>query len=1280
MNDKGLKDFDVLAILEPHLHQDIDTGEPNPGIYHQWQPLVPTSQRKDGAIQHRYRSMLWVNNKALARQLPVDSYDITAAVIRSGQAQMIIAAVYDANTKGSIVERNANLLGKLELVQEAVTQARAEAGRDTPVLICTDLNRHDAIWAGVQPIAARRHEGDLIVDFAQTLGLVSLLEPGTITWEHQTQDVSSTIDVIWGSVEVQDQLQWCRLYREDHGSDHQAIEIQFGQEAARPRPYKPRWELSKADWPAINTRLQQTWRLDSIRENPANIDQVAESLVTAVQDAIQAETPLARPSPYVKRWWSIDLTILRNAMTSMRNAVRTAQRRGHEVDTLKARLRQARQQYYTEMDRQKRRHWRSFLEDPANIWKANQYAKLARTARAIPALRDGDRLAETDEEKAVVLLHTFFPIPPVPQGDDLPIQAGQEPRPVVGMPAIVTMGEAKEAILSSNPRKAPGRDGLPFLVWQKVLDTVLPTITWLYSVSLKTGYVPKSWRTARMVPIPKPNKPDYSLPKAYRPISLLPTISKGLERIVAKRLAYLAEKLGLLPENHFGGRRKRSSEQALDVLMEAILRAWRTNRVASVITFDVQGAFNGVHTSVLCSRLEQRGVHPVLVRWVKGFCEGRQGEVVIGQHTSALQTIQHAGIPQGSPLSPILYVFYNASLVESEVTAQGGSIGFIDDYTAWAVAHTAEEGTRLLQQQVVPKAEQWAQASGATFEADKTGLVHFTRTARRTSGHTSLQFQGVTVAPQPHMKVLGVILDQGLHMTAHIERVCTSARKKCLAIGRLRGMRPKQMRQLYQSVVLPTLLYGASTWFAQGRRGIQRLISRCDRVQALGAKMVIGAFKTVAGVVAVDEAGLDAVEETLGRRMALHLVSSMAQPKKHLARAAMAGYHTRGAKHCSPLYGTWEANYQTVQKDAKTEITPALAVEMAPWAQGGQELQLLVLDRPQALRKLAQAQTQSGSVLMYTDASARNKVCGIGLVGPDDTNLVGSHTIGWASTCSVLAAEVRAIGAAVCYLLGAYNEKHFYIATDSQEAIQLLQQKGRKAKAREVVQGTLQAVDNALSKGIGITVLWIPAHSGIPGNEAAHWASQDATRGGCKPTQDPKLRVREKALVIKRLETERPWKSTTQKRERVGRHTYALDAALPGKHTLKLYGLLSREDAGILAQARTGHTHLNAYLKRIGAAEVAACQCGRASETVRHILLDCETWKAEREELRECAGGRWGDMSYLLGGYSHRLDPQSWKNVDGPRSQWKPDTAMVLRTIQFLKQTGRMAALAATQQ
>ena len=118
---------------------------------------------------------------------------------------------------------------------------------------------------------------------------------------------------------------------------------------------------------------------------------------------------------------------------------------------------------------------------------------------------------------------------------------------------------------------------------------------------------------AKIVVLRKPNKPDYSVPKAYRPISLLETISKGLEAVVARRLSYLAETYRLLPENHFGGRPQRSAEQALNLLVEKIHEAWRVYKVLSLVSFDVQGAFNGVHPSVLAGRLRERRVPGDLV-------------------------------------------------------------------------------------------------------------------------------------------------------------------------------------------------------------------------------------------------------------------------------------------------------------------------------------------------------------------------------------------------------------------------------------------------------------------------------------------------------------------------------------------------------------------------------------------------------------------------------------------------------------------------------------------
>jgi hypothetical protein len=91
---------------------------------------------------------------------------------------------------------------------------------------------------------------------------------------------------------------------------------------------------------------------------------------------------------------------------------------------------------------------------------------------------------------------------------------------------------------------------------------------------MSLGYHPKQWRNAKIVLLRKPGKPDYSIPDAYRPISLLNTLGKLLEAVVARRLSNLAEKHSLLPDTQFGGRPGRTTEQALLVLSNAIDWAW----------------------------------------------------------------------------------------------------------------------------------------------------------------------------------------------------------------------------------------------------------------------------------------------------------------------------------------------------------------------------------------------------------------------------------------------------------------------------------------------------------------------------------------------------------------------------------------------------------------------------------------------------------------------------------------------------------------------------------
>ncbi|KAF4311312.1 reverse transcriptase [Botryosphaeria dothidea] len=192
-------------------------------------------------------------------------------------------------------------------------------------------------------------------------------------------------------------------------------------------------------------------------------------------------------------------------------------------------------------------------------------------------------------------------------------------------------------------------------------------------------------------------KDDYTDPKSYRPIALTNTIGKILESIIARRMSYLVERFDLLPQSHIGGRRGRSTEHAVHLLVETVHSAWNSAepRVATLLQLDVSGAYDNVSHPRLLHNLRKRRIGGRALEWIRSFLSERQTKLKLSDGAEACYGTP-SGIPQGSPLSPMLYLFYNADLLET-CAAQGVMvIGYIDDVNLLAVSSSTEENCRLL--------------------------------------------------------------------------------------------------------------------------------------------------------------------------------------------------------------------------------------------------------------------------------------------------------------------------------------------------------------------------------------------------------------------------------------------------------------------------------------------------------------------------------------------------------------------------------------------------------
>jgi retron-type reverse transcriptase len=277
------------------------------------------------------------------------------------------------------------------------------------------------------------------------------------------------------------------------------------------------------------------------------------------------------------------------------------------------------------------------------------------------------------------------------------------------------------------PNKAPGPDGITNQVLKKALPLIEKHLQAILQASLNLGYFSKIFRTSTTVVMHKPGKPDYTRSKAYRPIALENTMGKIFKSVIAEILSYLTEVYKLLPDHHYGGKPGRSTEDALIALSESIHQAWKQKKVFSAVFQDIAGVFNNVHHKRLIYNLRMRRIPIVIVNLLQGFLEKRLTKLLFNGEKSDGIAIP-SGIPQGSPLSPLLYIYYNAELLEVQPECNHDAslaLGFIDD-VIYGVRVISTRSNVWTLKHMLQQAEVWRKRHGSQFEQSKYILIHFT--------------------------------------------------------------------------------------------------------------------------------------------------------------------------------------------------------------------------------------------------------------------------------------------------------------------------------------------------------------------------------------------------------------------------------------------------------------------------------------------------------------------------------------------------------------------------
>lgn len=235
-----------------------------------------------------------------------------------------------------------------------------------------------------------------------------------------------------------------------------------------------------------------------------------------------------------------------------------------------------------------------------------------------------------------------------------------------------------------------------------------------------------------------------------------------------------------------------------------------------MVLMDVTGAYDNALHARLLHNLQKRRLG-TLVPWISAFLTGRSTRIRMAEGVSeAIPTT--TGIPQGSPLSPILYQFYNADLIEDCSRDGVVASGWVDDVSLITEGKTEEDNIRRLKA-ANEWADLWARRHASVFDHKKYKLIHFINPNTDVQPrHTALPLENVTVhATKDAERYLGIWLDPELTFEKHREKAVAKAGTSLQAIrglaGSTWGASLTVMWRLYQAIIIPQMLHGIAAWF-----------------------------------------------------------------------------------------------------------------------------------------------------------------------------------------------------------------------------------------------------------------------------------------------------------------------------------------------------------------------------------------------------------------------------------------------------------------------------------
>lgn len=743
------------------------------------------------------------------------------------------ARIYSCYTSRN--DTDENFASFLDDIQMSVRECDSQ----TNILIGGDFNAWSQEWGS----ARNDLRGGQLADLAASLDL--MVENSGSTATYRRINAESVIDVTFARLVAPAAIRgWKVLDGEESASDHRYITFTLDQTPGSDDPANDLtrgWSYRQLNPAALATHLANTAKPNVDEDTTAS--QAAEQLTKYLEAACDSCMPpraTGRNGKKQVHWWSNELAELRSSTTKLRRAHQRSARRNDDQHVTEA---------HREAYRAKRKELRNAIRDSqtaswTDLCKAVDDDPWGLPYRVVTKKIGRRRPGVEAHGMEESIADHLFPNPPATDWS-------QEPRLIddLAPPEAdpFTPEELREACLRLPAGKATGPDCIPnevlLLVSKIVPDVLLRT----FNRCLTVCEFPERWKIARLVLLHKGPGKSTNDPSSYRPLCMLNSAAKLLERLLLMRLNRHLDDTGQRSQNQYGFRHGRSTEDAIERVLRAAsgaaIGAAQHRDLCVVVSLDVRNAFNTAPWPRIDAALRERLVPPTLNGMIRSYLQDRT-LIVGGTHANRRVT---CGVPQGSVLGPALWNVFYEELLEADIPPGVQIVAFADDVAVIGIARTGPSAADLINP-VLNTISNWMNENGLQLAPQKSEAVVLTNKHR--FDEPLLYVEGHEIPVKTAIKYLGVELDTRLSFTTHVATASKKATDSARAIGRLMpnvGGPSTCKRALLGTVVNSKLLYASPTWANRATKTAKNrdAMARAQRTVAL---RILRAYRTVSTV------------------------------------------------------------------------------------------------------------------------------------------------------------------------------------------------------------------------------------------------------------------------------------------------------------------------------------------------------------------------------------------------------------------------------------------------